>query len=82
MANFSDYDFEADYVSYHVYRPMRNIELVINSVRNFTNWEIIVTTFDIIFVYEQCNSLIGLPNLYGVQSDDLGYDLLRSEEAY
>lgn len=77
MEDFVGYDIEAGYVSSHVYRPMRSIELVINSVRNYTNWELIVAAFDIIGVYNQCNLLIS--HMVKVESDH-GTDLLRLQE--
>lgn len=65
-----------------MHRIIRNINLVMNSVRNFTNWETMQTTFDILFPYSDCNSLMILVPRYGLEMDDFGTDLMRFDDTY
>lgn len=74
------FDSISSYVSDNIRYPIRRIDFVINSVRNYTNWESVVTAFEIIYTYGQCNSLIILLPRIGLEPHDLSIDLLRHFE--
>lgn len=76
-----DYDIDSEYlyVDYYVRRPIRNIDLVIASVENFTDWEMIHRLFQMVFTHGECNLLSILIPRIGLETNDFGTDIMRRD---
>lgn len=77
-------DLESLYVNYYVHRPIRNIDIVINCVRNFTDWNLIEILLHITYIYAIDSSLTSLLARDGLDCEinDFGTDLMKSDDSY